>query len=207
MSDILNCEVPYKTSATFTIKKMDEEKGKPLKLKGYASVFGNKDLYGDVIMPKAFDKSIKDTKGKWPLFLNHDSTAQVGMNIKAEEDTKGLLTEAVIYNDDSAIPKAQEAVALIRNAMKWGVPMGLSIGGIVEKVKVIYDPDAKEGEKYTLEIHEFKMLEHSITSIPANEKARVTDLKSILNKEFLRGSVSNKNYFVDFAEKFINYCN
>lgn len=59
---------------------------------GYASVFGNIDLDGDVIQRGAFKKTIKEKKGRVPIVWFHDPSEPIGL-ASVEEDDHGLKVE------------------------------------------------------------------------------------------------------------------
>jgi len=67
---------------------------------GYFAVFGNKDLYGDVIEPGAFTKTIQERgpAGKQLIkyLLDHDKNKVVAKITNLHEDQKGLRYEAKI---------------------------------------------------------------------------------------------------------------
>ena len=197
--EFLNCNLPCKASNTFSIKEYRED-GDDIKVTGYASTFENIDSYGDIMKPGAFKESIKKTKGKWPVLLLHKE--QIGANILAKEDQKGLYVESKIFKS-SDIPRAKEAIALIKKSFDYKIPMGLSIGGMVKKIKFIDDPDAKDGYKYKYEIYEFQIREHSITPIPANMQALVMDEKSsdFLTLKNRRCSAVRERIYIDFFQK------
>lgn len=41
-------------------------------IEGHASVFGNKDLYGDIVMKGAFARTIGQHPDGFPVFWNHN---------------------------------------------------------------------------------------------------------------------------------------
>ena len=173
--EIKNCNIHCRTSQTFILKDFSEDESGDSKITGYASTFENVDSYGDIMKRGAFKASIKATAGKWPVLLSHRD--QIGANIVAKETEKGLYVESKIFKN-SDIPRAKEAIALIKKSFEYKTPMGLSIGGFVKRIKFINDPEAKDGFKHKAEIYEFQVREHSITPIPANAEALVFDTKS-----------------------------
>ena len=80
-------------------------------IEAYASIFGNKDSYGDVVMPGAFT----DTIAEWaasdnvlPLLYGHDfhdPYSNIGAVTSAEEDAKGL---KIVAQFDMDNPKAKQ---------------------------------------------------------------------------------------------------
>lgn len=136
---------------------------------GYGAVFGNVDSYGDVIAPGAFAKSLASSaaKGRMPAMLwQHDSDHPIGVWTAMREDAKGLYVEGRLLID--AVAKAQEAHALL----KAGALSGMSIGFL----PVVSEWDDKQ-ELRTLK--EVDLWEVSLVTFPANDDARVSDVKSV----------------------------
>ena len=63
-------------------------------IRGYGSVFGNIDLYGDTVAKGAFTKTIADAKSgasPWPVMLSqHDANTPIGIWTGMDEDEHGL---------------------------------------------------------------------------------------------------------------------
>jgi HK97 family phage prohead protease len=89
----------------------------PLLVRGFASVFGNKDSYGEVVVRGAFTNWItKNPNTDLPLFWNHahiwNPTAKpIGKTIMLKETAKGLYYEGQI--DDT--PEGLEVQTLIKS--------------------------------------------------------------------------------------------
>ena len=83
----------------------------------YASVFGNKDSYGDVVMPGAFADTLaewKDSGNTIPLLFGHnmsDPDYNIGGVKSAVEDDHGLLVTAQLDLDN---PKAVQTYRLLK---------------------------------------------------------------------------------------------
>jgi HK97 family phage prohead protease len=136
-------------------------------VEGYGSVFGVRDSYDDVIASGAFAGSIKAHKseGTMPAMLwQHDSGQPIGIWTDMTEDAKGLHIKGKLALDTA---KGKEAHALL----KMGALNGLSIGFVSKQWA--YD---RESEVRTLT--EIDLWEVSLVTFPANEKARVTNVKS-----------------------------
>ena len=202
MKQIYDCYIPHKKNSVLKIKEFKKEDSK-FTIKGYASTFDSLDLYGDIVKSGAFKNSIKKTKGKWPIMLNHKD--QVGMNTKGLEDSTGLYVESDLFNN-SDIPKSKEAIALIKENAGYGVNIGLSIGGVLKKIRFIHEKEPKDGFPIKMEILEFDLIEHSVTPIPANRDARVTSSKmAIYNQLANKSALSTASkVFFDFIKK-LNY--
>ena len=130
---------------------------------GYASVFGNVDSYGDVVVAGAFAETIAEwsTRGKMPPVLwNHRTDEPIGMYTLMKEDAHGLYVEGQLLA--SAVKRASEVLAL----MKAGVIDGLSIGYEVQDYKRSVDDEITE-------LLKIKLWEVSIVTFPANELSRI----------------------------------
>jgi HK97 family phage prohead protease len=132
---------------------------------GYASVFNNEDLGGDVIVPGAFTKTIKERQD-FPILWSHSyCDPPIGVNQKAAEDAKGLYVEGQLAME---VQRAKEVFSL----MQVGAIKGLSIG---------YDPlivDYSEADAGRRILRELKLWEYSPTTFPMNPEAQVTGVKS-----------------------------
>ena len=136
-------------------------------VEGYGSVFGVRDNYDDVIAKGAFIQSLKDHKaaGTMPAMLwQHDADKPIGVWTDMVEDEKGLRIKGQLAMETV---KGKEAHALL----KMGALNGLSIGFMSKEWA--YD---RETEVRTLTA--IDLWEVSLVTFPANEKARVTNVKS-----------------------------
>jgi len=136
-------------------------------VEGYGSVFGVRDNYDDVIAKGAFMGSLNAHKaaGTMPAMLwQHDASQPIGIWTGMTEDEKGLRITGKLALDTA---KGKEAHALL----KMGALNGLSIGFVSKQWA--YD---RETEVRTLT--EIDLWEVSLVTFPANEKARVTNVKS-----------------------------
>lgn len=136
-------------------------------VEGYGSVFGVRDSYDDVIAKGAFAGSIAEHKaaGTMPAMLwQHDAEKPIGVWTEMSEDANGLRVKGRLSLDTTL---GKEAHALL----KMGALNGLSIGFMSKQWA--YD---RETEVRTLT--EIDLWEVSLVTFPANEKARVTNVKS-----------------------------
>lgn len=128
---------------------------------GLGAVYGNVDQGGDVILPGAFKKTLKERDGEVPLLWQHDTKEPIGLATLT--DTKeGLRVEGELVMES---PVAQKAYALL----KKGVLKGLSIG---------YDTISDKVEGGVRYLKELKLWEMSLVTFPMNELALVSDVKS-----------------------------
>lgn len=135
---------------------------------GYAAVFHNVDSAGDRILPGAFAKSLAAlrTEGRFPpLLWQHDPKRPIGVWEDMHEDSHGLYVRGRLFMDD--IAQAREAYALLRE----NVVSGLSIGYRTVQSR----RDGKSGVRL---LSVLDLLEVSIVTFPANDRARVRAVKS-----------------------------
>ena len=136
-------------------------------VEGYGSVFGVRDNYDDVISNGAFIQSLKDHKaaGTMPAMLwQHDADKPIGIWTEMVEDEKGLRIKGQLAMETV---KGKEAHALL----KMGALNGLSIGFMSKEWA--YDRDTEVRTLTAIDLWEV-----SLVTFPANEKARVTNVKS-----------------------------
>ena len=136
-------------------------------VEGYGSVFGVRDNYDDVIAKGAFSGSLKEhkTAGTMPAMLwQHSADHPIGIWTEMVEDDKGLRIKGQLAMETV---KGKEAHALL----KLGAINGLSIGFMSKQWA--YDRDT---EVRTLT--EIDLWEVSLVTFPANEKARITNVKA-----------------------------
>jgi HK97 family phage prohead protease len=143
----------------FTVDNSDDEKGT---FTGYASIFGAVDSYGDVVMPGAFKRTLKNKK-QFPLLWSHNITEPIGI-LTGEEDEKGLRIEGQLNLD---VGRAVE----VRSLMKQGAVDGLSIGYQVVKEGVDKETNARQ-------LKEINLWEVSICVFQACPDAVVDEVKT-----------------------------
>lgn len=126
-------------------------------IEGWAAVYEEPDLNGDVILPGAFAKSIRITGVSGvKLLYQHDMKEPVGRWLSFEERAAGLYARGEIV---LATQRAREAANLIAA----GVLDGLSIGFSTVK--------SKKRERRRIEIAD--LWEVSIVTFPMAPKARI----------------------------------
>ena len=131
---------------------------------GYASTFGGQpDSYGDVVVKGAFDQTLKD-RAKRPLLWQHDMREPIGVEQSLTPDSKGLLGTWRI----SKTARGQDAYELLKD----GAIDSLSIGYFTE--------DSEFADDGTRLLKAVDLLEVSLVSIPANDRALVTSVKAAL---------------------------
>jgi HK97 family phage prohead protease len=144
----------------------ESEEMKIGKIEGFASVYGNTDLGGDVVMKGAFKQTLNHSKVV-PLLLDHNyTTAGVAGVAELEDQEKGLYLKAEMPLD---VPEVMAAYKKIKFMIERGAKMGLSIG---------YDPVKTEpGVDGTRKLKELALHEVSITPFPMNTEAQIMAAK------------------------------
>jgi HK97 family phage prohead protease len=143
--------------------KFDGEVSKSKRtVEGYASVFNKIDQGGDIVLPGAYSKTIRERfkAGKIKSMYNH--TYLVGRPDMLKEDEHGLVTKSII----SETLRGDEILTLIAD----GVLTDMSIGYATVKSN-----DTKRGR----ELVELKLYEVSFVDFGMNELAEITGMKSI----------------------------
>ena len=142
--------------------KMDGDTGR---FKGYASVFGGVDSYGDTIVKGAFESTLRKN-GKPRMFYNHQWDMPVGKWLVAKEDDHGLYVEGELT---PSLRLAED----VRAAMKHGTIDGLSIGGYIERGDYDETESGRVIRKWS------SLVEVSPVVFPADGAARAdaTDMK------------------------------
>ena len=147
---------------------------------GYASTFGSVDLGGDVVEKGAYKKTLMESKGRFPILDHHDPTRQIGWNVEAYEDDRGLFVRGLL---DLNVTAARERHSLMKMAQNIGGKTGLSIGFRVIK---------EEADRHRPEIRrlkEIQLLEYSVVTFPMNRQAGVISVKG--KKEMLGQFLKN----------------
>lgn len=145
---------------------------------GYGAYFGNVDSYGDVIEKGAFARSLKESKrsGIYPAmllqhgsFLGGDDNMPVGVWTSMSEDEKGLVVEGRL----AATQRGKDAYELLKMKPRPAIT-GLSIGFRVKKFELGTKPNEPRRK-----LQDIDLMEVSLVTFPANDKARITGVKSI----------------------------
>lgn len=148
--------------------------GKQGIFEGYASVFGNTDSDGDIILPGAFKKTLETQTRKVAMFFNHRQwEIPVGKWDSIQEDSKGLLVRGQLTPGHSGASD-------LKAAMIHGTVEGMSIGFSVTK------DDYSVGATGNIFKNISWLKEISVCTFPANELAGVDSMKSIDGIETIR---------------------
>lgn len=165
-----------RVAVPFEIKAVGDD-ATAMTFEGYGSVFGTVDSYNDTITKGAFKSTLREWKAskKLPkMLLQHgggmfggsvDDMVPIGKWEDMHEDEHGLFMKGRLFDVDTDRVKATYA------AMKEGELDGLSIGFRTRKSKT----DEESGLRTLTDIQLFEV---SLVTFPANDPARLTDVRS-----------------------------
>jgi HK97 family phage prohead protease len=136
------------------------DRGKPGTFEGRASVYGNVDSYGDVVMPGAFSKTLQEHGNRIVILSQHDPAQSIGI-AELRDESDGLHVRGQLALE---VSKAAEEYA----RLKAGLISGISIG---------YETIRESFKGAVRELREIRLWEVSLVTFPANSAARVTAVK------------------------------
>jgi HK97 family phage prohead protease len=150
---------------------------------GYGAAFNNLDYYGDMIMPGAFAaymSRVRANEEQWPpMLLQHgggffgggaEDETPIGIWTDLSEDGEGLRAEGKLAD----IQRGRDAYTLLKMEPRPAIN-GLSIGYKVKE----WEPRSKP-EDPRRKLKRIDLVEISLVTFPANDKARVNQVKSII---------------------------
>jgi HK97 family phage prohead protease len=182
----------YKAAPIDKLIDADENAGI---IKGYASIFGNKDSDNDIIMKGAYKKTLSENSERVKYLYQHDMALPIGKMQELYEDEKGLMFVAKIAQTQLG----KDVIEL----MKAGIITENSVGILPLK--------GKEQSGYR-EITEVKLYEISAVTLAANDQAKILDVKGNvdvnklskrydnLSKLLKKGNISDEMGFAIEAE-------
>ena len=136
----------------------------------YASIFGNIDKAGDIVMPGAFAKTIVENFKNIKHYKNHDGRFMPGVITSLVEDQTGLLTTSSLILSTEAGNETYEQYKAMAAA---GKSMPHSIG--YWTIKSDYDATKQANILRELKLDEVSTL----TLNPANDEAIMVAIKSL----------------------------
>lgn len=159
------------THAAIEVKAAGPSDGlKEGQFKAYASIFGNVDSYGDIVVQGAF----KDTLADWaakdapiPLLWGHDMYdpfSNLGGITEAEEDSKGLLVTAQL---DLENPTAVQVYRMMK-------------GKRVTDMSFAYTVESEKKSPAGNQLLKLGLIEVSVVPIGANRETEITAIKAHL---------------------------
>lgn len=145
----------------------------------YASVFGNKDSYGDVVEKGAFTQTLKDWALKGapiPLLFGHNNTDPdyfVGKVLEASEDDVGL---KVLCQLDLESAKGAQVYRLVKAGLLAQMSFMYEVQD-GERITPVVDGKSAWDESY-YSLKELKLYEVSVVHIGANQETSILDVKT-----------------------------
>ena len=142
---------------------------------GYANIYNEKDLQGDISALTSFIKTVSERKAKIKIYRNHDSNQLVGvpMDMKADDPVGLHITAKMLLDTQLGRDTYAESKFLVEN----GFESGFSIGGWV----------LQRDKANKSIVTEYKLSEISVlTKEQANAKSMVSMIKSFQQEEQLK---------------------
>lgn len=146
---------------------------------GYASVFGNKDSYGDVVIKGAFANTLAEWERKGvpiPLLWGHntaDPDFNLGEIIEATEDERGLKVHGKL---DMESPKSAQTYRLLKSGRVNQMSFAYHV---VDGAYIQPEGDDKTWRDAYYELRELDLYEVSIVPIGANQETEILAVKAI----------------------------
>jgi len=132
-----------------------------LRISGYASLFGQADMSGDVVQRGAFAASLLSMNDRLPMLFGHETAEPIGVWDRLFEDRTGLFVSGRVIGGNS---KADRTARLIRE----GALSGLSIGYRAKRAS-----RRNSGGRKLLELD---LWEVSVVAFPMLRSARITQI-------------------------------
>jgi HK97 family phage prohead protease len=183
------------------VKAGPEDGLKEGQFEAYASVFGNKDSYGDVVIPGAFADTLsgwKDSGNLIPLLFGHnmsDPDYNIGQVDDAKEDDRGLLT---LNQLDLENPKAVQTYRLIKGRRINQMSFAYEVleGGYATRQKDPKGEDGPDNQEEYFELRKLKLYEVSVVPIGANQETEITAVKAaeLAERAFADGRIDSKTF-------------
>jgi len=136
--------------------------GNERKFEGYASVFNGVDSYGDMIVPGAYENTLKNRDRPIRMRWNHHGPV-IGKFEEIYEDEKGLYVRGTLTPGHSI---AEDVYA----SLKHGSVDGMSIGYRVKKERM---------DGVIRKLEEIELIEISVVEEPADLGAAVLGVKKM----------------------------
>lgn len=156
-----------------------DKDGLPTEFEGYAAVFGNIDLGGDMIVAGAFTDSLEkrypDDGAGIPVYWNHnldDPFANIGQTTMAHEDGQGLRVKVAL---DIETSWGKQVARLLKEERVQQMSFSFDVqdGAFVE-------PDS--GPWY-YELRKLDLFEVSVVPIGMNQATEIFSVKSAMEKK------------------------
>ena len=131
---------------------------------GYASLFGRRDQFGDIVMPGAFAASLKRrSSSDIRMLFQHDPAEPVGSWLELRENDRGLYVEGRL---DGNVQRGREIMSLLESKGLDGLSIGFRT--------VTARRDRASGARL---LQQIDLWEISLVTFPMLEGARVSQTK------------------------------
>lgn len=163
--------------------KLDQRGDDDGTIRGYGSVFGNVDSYGDTVAKGAFRKTISDAKSgaaPWPAMLSQhggNDATPIGIWTGMDEDDRGLKLKGKLAVNTR---RGADAYALLKMKPRPAFN-GLSIGYRAKDFELHKSGQGPNGARRTLK--SVDLVECSLVTFPADRFARVASVKAWLSAQ------------------------
>lgn len=135
---------------------------------GYACIFNHVDLGNDVIMPKAFEASLREKAPQnISMLWQHDPNQPIGRWEEMKIDQTGLFVVGRLSTDTS---QGHDVAVMIEDNVVDGLSIGFKTRRAVQS--------AKQAARY---IHEIDLWEISVVTFPMQLNARIKPQKTDLS--------------------------
>lgn len=155
---------------SFELKAKEDDAGM---IAGFFSTYDEEpDSYGDIIRPGAFTETIakrKESGHPFPLCFNHDFSAIIGAVDVVEDTEKGPYIEAHFLETE----QAQDVRKMLQSGAIYQFSFAYDVLGADKPT----DEQKKKGIENVLT--KLEVFEISVVTVPANQNAVATEVKSI----------------------------
>lgn len=155
---------------SFELKAKEDNAGM---IAGFFSTYDEEpDSYGDIIRPGAFTETIakrKESGHPFPLCFNHDFSAIIGAVDVVEDTEKGPYIEAHFLETE----QAQDVRKMLQSGAIYQFSFAYDVLGADKPT----DEQKKKGIENVLT--KLEVFEISVVTVPANQNAVATEVKSI----------------------------
>ena len=151
---------------------------------GYASIFGNVDSYGEVVVKGAFAESLREQPSV-PVYWSHQMSnpmMNIGKTIELREDDRGLFVKAQLDLDS-------EMGAQVHRLIKDGRVGQMSFAFDVEDYAMA---DSDELGPH-VELRKLKVHEVSVVQVGANQATELLDVKDRVTRVNDSHAISEAN--------------
>lgn len=156
------------------------------KISGFFSTYEQTpDSYGDIILPGAFTKTIekrKKTGHPFPICFNHDFSAVIGA-CEVTEEEKGPFMDGVFLDTQLA----QDVRKMVLSGAIYQFSFAYDV---ISRREPTTEEKANGVENVLTEVEVYEV---SVVTVPANQNAQITDIKSAIESATKAGRRNSKS--------------